>query len=166
MDINWQGLITAAITVFVITYFTKKSRFEVQEGQLKFGLFIRGLGIACLIFSLVPLIVLVTGNYQVEKPGEAVALVGLAVGFGIGAVYSLAEGFLVKGRFDDKGIYFSTPWTGVKEEAWADLEAVTFNGWCYWYLLRFKDGRVIRISSYLGGHGYLLELLREMGYDV
>lgn len=166
MDINWQGLITGAVTVFVITYFTKKAKFGVEDGQLKFGLFIKGLGIACLIFSLVPLVVLVTGNYQVEKPGETVALVGLAVGFGIAAIYSLAEGFLVRGQFDDKGIHFSTPWTGVKKEAWSDLESVAFNGWCYWYLLRFRSGKVIRISSYLGGHGYLLALLREMGHNV
>jgi len=165
MDINWQGLITGAVTVFIITYFIKKATFAAREGELKFGLFMKGLGLVCLLFSVVPLVVLLTGNYQVDKPGETTALIGLSIGFGVGAFYTLAEGFFVKGSYDNDSIIFSTPWTGKKSELWESLESTSFNGWCYWYVLKFKSGKTVRLSSYLGGHGYLIEFLQERGHD-
>ncbi len=165
MDINWQGLITGTITVFVITYFTKRATYAAQEGELKFGLFMKGLGLVCLLFSVVPFVVFLTGYYQVDKPGETIALIGLTIGFGIGAIYALAEGFFVKGTYDDTGIVFSTPWSGKKNERWNDLESINYNGWCYWYILKFKSGKVVRLSSYLGGHGYLLDFLQDRGHE-
>jgi hypothetical protein len=165
MDINWQGLITGAVTVFVITYFVKKAVYASEPGELKFGLFMKSLGVACLLFSVVPFIVFLTGNYQVEKPGETTALICLTIGFGIGAIYTLAEGFLVKGTYNESTITFYTPWSGGKNEKWEDLESVKFNGWCYWYVLKFKSGKIIRLSSYLGGHGYLLDYLHERGHN-
>ena len=165
MEINWQGIITGIVTVSVITYFTRKSLYAAQEGELKFGLFMKGLGLACLLFSVGPFIVLVTESYQVQKPGETTALIGLTIGFGIAAIYTLAEAFLVKGSYNETSIQFSTPWTGSKSEKWDDLESVDFNGWCYWYVLKFKSGKVVRLSSYLGGHGFLLGFLQDRGYD-
>lgn len=165
MDINWQGLIAGAVTVFVITYFTKKATFAAKEGELKFGMFMKVLGLACLLFSVVPFVVLLTGNYQINKPGETTALIGLSIGFGIGALYTLVEGFFVKGSYDHESINFSTPWTGKKSEKWDDLQTVKFNGWCYWYVLKFKSGKIVRLSSYLGGHGYLLAFLHERGHN-
>jgi hypothetical protein len=165
MDVNWQGLITGAVIIFVVTYATKKATFAAQEGELKFGLFIKGLGMICLLFSVVPFIVLLTGNYQVDKTGETTALIGLTIGFGIGAFYTLAEGFLVKGSYDEDLIKFSTPWTGKKAEKWDGLESIHFNYWCYWYVLKFRNGKIVRLSSYLGGHGFLLEFLRERGHN-
>ncbi|WP_028886805.1 hypothetical protein [Teredinibacter turnerae] len=165
MDINWQGLITGAVTVYVLTYFTKKASFAAEEGELKFGLFMKGLGLVCLLFSIVPFVVMVTGNYQVDKPGETSALIWLTIGFGVGAIYTLGEGFFVKGRYDQDFISFSTPWTGKKQEKWDNLESVKFNVWCYWYTLKFKSGKVVRLSAYLGGHGHLLEYLEESGHN-
>jgi hypothetical protein len=159
MDINWQGLISGAITVFVIGYFIKRAMYASIEGELRFGRFMIGLGLACLLFSVVPLVVLITENYQVNKPGETKALIGLIIGFGIGAIYCLIEAFFVKGSFDESGISFFTPWTGMKEEKWDDLVSIDFNDWCYWYVLKFKSGKVIRLSTYLLGHAYVLDLL-------
>ena len=42
MDINWQGLIAGAATVFVITYFTKKATFAAKEGDLPDFRLLRG----------------------------------------------------------------------------------------------------------------------------
>lgn len=112
-----------------------------------------------------PFCSLLTGNYQVDKPGETTALICLSIGFGIGALYTLAEGFFVKGSYDKESITFTTPWTGVKNEKWEDLQSVNFNGWCYWYVLKFKSGKIVRLSCYLGGHGYLLEFLQERGQN-
>ena len=165
MEINWQGIITGIITISVITYFTRKSLYSAREGELKFGLFMKGLGLVCLLFSVGPFFVLITENYQVQKAGETTALIGLTVGFGIAAIYTLAEAFLVKGSYNETSILFSTPWTGSKREKWDDLESVEFNGWCYWYVLNFKSGKIVRLSSYLDGHGFLLEFLQDCGHD-
>lgn len=114
MDISWQGLITGTITVFVITYFMKKAVYAAEPGELKFGLFIKSLGLACLLFSAIPFVVFLTGHYQAEKSGETTALIGLTIGFGIAAIYTLAEGFLVKGTYNESTITFYTPWSGEK----------------------------------------------------
>lgn len=165
MDINWQALITGAVTVFVIVYFSKRAAFSVKEGDLKYGLFIKGLGVVCLFFSLGSLALYLTENYQVDKAGETTALIGLFVGFGIAAIYTIGEGFFVKGSFDKQSISFFTPWTGRKVQSWENLFSVKFNPICYWYVLKFNTGNVIRLSSYLGGHGHLLAQLQEYGHD-
>lgn len=164
MEFNWQGIIASALTVGLTTYAINSARHSVQKGQLKYGLIIKGLGIVCLICCLGPLWVYLTDNYQVNKPGQATALIGLTIGFGFFAICSIAEGFFVKGNYDESSITFSTPWTGRKSCHWRDLESVTLNILCDWYVLKFKDGNTIRISSYLGGNGYLLDSLRDKGY--
>ncbi|WP_339720228.1 hypothetical protein [uncultured Paraglaciecola sp.] len=163
MDFNWQGIITSAITVGLITYAIKSANHSVEKGQLKYGLFIKGLGIVCLICCLVPLWVYLTDGYKVNKLGEATALIGLMIGFGIFSICTIGEGFFVKGSYDESSINFSTPWTGSKANNWRDLKSVKFNILCFWYVLQFNDGNTIRISSYLGGNCYLLDSLREKG---
>jgi hypothetical protein len=165
MEFNWQGIIISAFTVGLITYAINSASHSVQKGQLKYGLFIKGLGIACLIFCLGPFWVYLTDSYQVNKPGQATALIGLTIGFGFLAISTIAEGFFVKGSYDESSINFSTPWTGSKSSNWRDLESVKFNILCCWYVLQFKDGNTIRISSYLGGNGYILDFLRKNGHD-
>jgi hypothetical protein len=163
MDINWQGFITVTLTAFVIAYFTTKARFEAKKGQLQYGLFMKGLGLVSLLIAVVPFLILITGSYQVDRSGETTALIGIVIGFGIGAIYTLGEGFLVKGRYDKESISFTTPWTGKKHEKWDDLESIKFNAKCYWYVLKFKRGKVIRLSLLLGGYGYLIEYLEKRG---
>jgi len=142
-----------------ITYFEVKSGCSAQEGELRFGLFIKSLGLICLLISSVAFVVLLTENYNAEKFGETTALIGLIVSFGVGAFYVLLDAFFVKGNYDQKSIYFSTPWTGIKNEKWCDIKSVTYNSACSWHVLKFNSGKIIRISSYLGGSGYLIESL-------
>ena len=166
MEEVFRGIITTVVTVFVISYLIRESLYAAQEGELKFGLFMKGLGLVCLLFSAGSFFVLVTENYQVQKPGETAALLALIIGFGIAAIYTLGEAFLVKGSYDETSIRFSTPWTGSKYKQWDDLESVGFNDLCYWYVLTFKSGKVVRLSSFLAGHGFLLGHLQSRGYDV
>ena len=166
MDINLQDLIVGVLSLMTLAYFTKKSIYAAAPGKLRFGSFIKGLGLACLVFSVVPLAVLLTGNYEVEKAGETTALIALILGFGVVAIGLIAEGFFVKGRFSDEAIHFKSPWTGVKDERWCDLESLSFNRLLQWYTLKFKSGAVIRISIFLGGHTHLLKLLEAKGHDL
>ncbi len=131
---------------------------------LRFGNTIKGLGLVCLLLFFIPMFVLITGNYQIDKPGETTALIALIIGFGIASFYTLAEAFLVRGSYDSFSIKFSTPWTESKDERWEDLISVTYNGWCSWYLLQFNNGKVIRVSSYLSGSAGLIQLLQKHGY--
>lgn len=84
--------------------------------------------------------------------------VGLLVGFGSGAIYCFGEAAFVRGSFDEEGITFSTPWTGLKQEKWKDLSSVESNDGCAWYTLTFRSGKKIRLSRYLDGHLSALEM--------
>ena len=166
MDINLKVLIIGVLSLMTLAYFTKKSIYAATPGKLRFGSFIKGLGLACLVFSVIPLAVLLTGNYEIERPGETTALIALTLGFGVVAIGLIAEGFFVKGRFSDEAIHFKSPWTGIKDERWSDLESLSFNRLFQWYTLKFESGAVIRISTFLGGHTHLLKLLQAQGHDL
>lgn len=166
MDINWPALIAGAAVASVFTYYAGRASDARQPGELKFGSLIKGLGLVCLIIPVGSLLVFLSGNYQVGKPGETAALLGLSLGFGVLAIYTLAEGFLVRGSYDESAISFSSPWSGRKNEKWEDLESVEFNRLCGWYELKFRSGNVIRLSSYLGGRRHLLVFLQMRGHDT
>ena len=51
--------------------------------------------------------------WEIVLPGS---IVGLIVGFGLGAAYCFAEYFFTRGSYDNDGIDFRTPWTGRKTE--------------------------------------------------
>lgn len=163
MDVNWQALVTGSVIVVTISYITSKARFSVAEGELKYGYFMKGFGILCLLISLLLLALLLTANYQVNKPGETISLLGLIIGFSAMAIYMIGEAFFVKGRFDQDTISFTSPWKGYREEKWINLESVSFNSFGGYHVLKFKTGKVIRISTFLGGYGYLVELLHHQG---
>ena len=112
-----------------------------------------GLGVACILFSLLPIAMTVLAGH--DKDFWAKVL--LFVGFAVGGIYCLMEAALVRGAFDDEGIRFKTPWTGEKIEKWCDLESIDFNAACSWYTLSFRSGAKIRLSSYLNGHASALD---------
>ena len=90
----------------------------------------------------------------------------MIVGFGSGAGYCFAEYFLTRGRYDDNGIDFSTPWSGRKSELWSDLRGVEWSAQMSWYVLTFRSGNTIRISTMLGGHSGLLAVLEQKGLPL
>ena len=112
-----------------------------------------GLGVACLAIALLPIVMTLLGNDK-----EFWAKLFLFVGFGVGAAYCFGEAAFVCGTYDADGIFFSTPWTGQKNERWKDLQAVQLNDWGGWYTLTFKSGKRIRLSRLLGGHLSALEM--------
>lgn len=101
-----------------------------------FGPFMWGLGIACLVLALLPVISTIYFGHNREFWAKA----ALFVGFGLGAIYCFGEAALFRGKFDGNGIEFHTPWTGTKREKWQDLQSVELNDWCSWYTLTFKSG--------------------------
>jgi integral membrane sensor domain MASE1 len=134
-----SGLIGGVVAVVVTSLIAKSVGKTAPEGQLRFGIFLWVLGVACLVLALLPVAITVFGGHQ----KDFWAKVGLLVGFGIGGIYCLAEVALVRGSFDAEYIEFSTPWTGTKRELWKDLVSVELNDWCSWYTLTFRSGKKI-----------------------
>ncbi len=143
-----SGLIGGAITVAITAYVARAVGRAAAPGVLKFGVFMWLLASLCLALALLPVASTVLAGHD----REFWAKVALFAGFGLGSAYCFAEAALVRGRFNEQGIEFSTPWTGEKSEKWSNLTSVEFNVWCSWYVLTFKSGSKIRLSQYLGGH--------------
>jgi hypothetical protein len=158
-----SGLIGGLVSVAIVTYISAKVRGSAEQGALRYGSWLMVLGWCCFAFVGLATWALFYDYDVWERRSELFSVIGLLVGFGAGAVYCFAEYFSTRGTYDDQGIDFRTPWTGRKTESWSDLREVTFNDQASWYVLTFHDGKKIRISKMLGGHGGVLSLLAERG---
>lgn len=164
MDSSYSGIIGGIIAVILCTIVSSKISHKSTDGQLKFGILISGLFWCCLAISLVCLYVLLFTEYNYER--DFYPLIGLIVGFGVGAIYSFGEAFKVHGCFDETSIQFHTPWTGSKDELWANLKQVKFHGTPNWYTLTFESGAKIRLSALLSGHGLVIDHVKSLGHDL
>jgi hypothetical protein len=149
-----SGLVGGAVAVLLTTYIAKQVGRSAPHGQLRFGVILWLLTVACLALALLPIALTVIWGHD----KELWAKVALFVGFGFCAVYCFGEAAFVRGTFTDDEIRFTTPWTGPKQEKWRDLVSVELNDWCSWYTLSFKSGSKIRLSRYLSGHLAALDM--------
>lgn len=161
-----SGLIAGLVAAIVCAWVSKRARESAIEGDLRFGAFLPFMGSCSLV-----LVGLVLSGLLMDpdfRSGQDELLVGLAVLliFTLIGVYSFTEYARVRGSFDEAGIDFHSPWTGSKTEEWADLEALSFNRMAGWYVLRFRSGSIIRLSTLLRGHGDVLDLLKSKGHQV
>lgn len=159
-----SGLIGGLASVLICSYISAKVRGSAEQGTLRWGAWLVVLAFCCLAFAALAFSALFVDANVWEDGGELFAVIGLIVGFGSGAGYCFAEYFLTRGVFDDKKIDFYTPWTGRKTERWSDLCGAELNAQMSWYVLTFRSGNKIRISSLLGGHGGVLSLLEDRGF--
>lgn len=160
-----SGIIGGIVSVLIISYFSSRIRRSVNDGQLRYGWGLLVLGWACVAIAAFATWAFFYDNDAWDKPSELYSIIGLFIGFGAGAIYTFGEYYRVYGSYDDDGIIFHTPWTGTKDEKWRDLVSVKFNSNANWYVLKFRSGKTIRLSSLLGGHGGILVLLAEKGYE-
>jgi hypothetical protein len=160
-----SGLIGGLASIVICTYLSKKVRKAKVEGELRFGTAIAVLAWCCLSFVGLAVWAFFYDADSWEKPSELYSIIGLFVGFGIGAWYSFGEYFKVRGTFDENGIDFYTPWTGRKLESWQDLQTIKFNSQANWYVLTFKSGKKVRLSGLLTGHGDVIALLKKKGFE-
>lgn len=148
-----SGIVGGVIGIALTAYVAHRVGKAAPPGQLRYGWFIWVLGVACLAFSMFPVVLTLQGNN--DQPVATAILFIILFG---SALSCFTEAAFVRGHFNSETISHSTPWTGVKNEAWTDLESVSYNSGGGWYTLRFKNGKKIRLSSYLGGHRSVLEL--------
>lgn len=159
-----SGLIGGLVAVVVCTYISKNAKNSKVKGELRFGVFLLIPAWCCL--ALIGLVAWrLFNDPSWSRPGDLYRVVGLFIGLGAGSAYGFGEYYKVRGKFDDRGIDFYTPWTGRKTESWEDLESAGFNPIANWYTLRFKSGNRIRISGLMSGYGDVLNLLESKGYD-
>jgi hypothetical protein len=161
-----SGLIGGLVAVIIGTIVTKAARRKNTNGELKHGLLIFILALSCLAFSIFAAWMFVYDEDVHEQTSEFVSVLLLFFGFGIAAIACFAEYFKVSGTFDSDSISFYTPWTGSKKESWDDLVTAKFNGSMYWYTLEFKSGKKVRLSAYLLGHGEVLDIVKERGFEL
>jgi hypothetical protein len=161
-----SGLIGGLAAVAIVTYISTKARAQAQRGSLRYGAWLVVLAWCCAAFVAVAVWALYNDLDVWQDRGELFAVVGIIVGFGSGAAYCFAEYFGTHGTYDDDGIDFHTPWSGWKRERWRDLGAVEFNAQASWYVLTFRSGQKVRISSLLGGHGGVLVVLEQRGFPL
>jgi len=145
---------------------TKTAIKKATNGELKHGLPILYLAIACLLFSLFAAWAYFFDDDVQKRTSDVIATTFLFWGFGIATLSCFAEYFKVKGSFDNVGIEFYTPWTGAKKEKWENLYHAEFNDTMHWYTIEFKSGKKVRLSGYLLGHGEVLKILKGQGYDL
>ena len=148
-----SGLIGGLIAVLLTGFIASRVGKGGEPGKLRYGAFMWGLAVACLLLAFLPIAMTLVGHDK-----DFWAKVGLFVGFGAGSVYCFAEAAVVRGSFDDEGIAFKTPWTGAKSEKWRDLTSLEFVASCSWYTLTFRSGKKIRLSQYLRGHASAVEM--------
>ena len=158
-----SGIIGGVASLVICTYISKKVRDSSVNGELKFNSFIAAVAWCCLAFSVLAFCAFFFDNDVWEKRSEFFSVLGLVIGFGIGAVYCFGEYFKVHGTYNEQEIQFYTPWTGKKYEKWENLKSVKFNSTASWYVLEFRSGAKIRLSTFLSGHGKVLELVGTKG---
>ena len=153
MDSVVSGLVYGLLSTVVMAYVARCVGKDGRPGELGFGPFMWGLTLACLAFCLAP--VIATDYFGDETEFWPKATLFLL--FGAAAIGGFCEAAFVRGRFDRHGIQFHTPWTGTKRERWKDLVSIELDARCSWYVLTFRSGKVIRLSTYLTGHLAALE---------
>jgi len=161
-----SGLIGGLAAVAISTYISARVRGSADPGGLRYGSWLVVLAWCCLAFVGLAVWALFYDLDVWEKRSELFSVIGLIVGFGGGAGYCFAEYFGTRGTYDDQRIDFYTPWTGRKTESWNELNGVEFNAQASWYVLTFRSGNKVRISSLLSGHGGVLSLLEKRGFPL
>ena len=154
-----SGLIGGLASVAICSYISAKVRGSAEQGTLRYGAWLVVLGWCCLAFVGLAVSALFYDLDVWEKRSELLSVIGLIVGFGVGAAYCFGEYFFTRGAYDRDGIDFCTPWTGRKTERWSDLVTVDFNATANWFLLTFRSGNKVRISTMLSGYGGVLDVL-------
>jgi hypothetical protein len=158
------GIIGGIVSIILCGYVSSRISHKSNDGQLKFGLIISCLFWMCLLIVGACFFGLFFTDINLER--DLYPIVGLIVGFGLGAIYSYGEAFKVHGKFDEKSIQFHTPWSGSKDELWANLKQVKFHATPNWYTLTFESGAKIRLSALLSGHGLVIDHVKSLGHDL
>lgn len=157
-----SGVIGGMIAAVLLAYFSRRAAFAGAPGQLRFGWAMRGLGALCALATLGLAYIMSFTDHR----GQYVSLSILIAICALFTVYTLGETYGTKGTFDSAGIAFRSPWAGLRTQQWSDLVGVRLRPSMSWWVLTFRDGSKIRLSTWLEGHGAVLEHIRTVRADL
>ena len=161
--IRLVGAIAGGLTTFYILSFgIRLAARKDTKRRLYFGGFILGLTLACTAFTMLMFWVL----FFVDHGGQHVPIFLLIAMFGFFSVYFWGEIVWTKGFWNDEGLGFQSLWNGRRYYEWDDLTGVQFNQSMYWYVLTFRGGKPVRISTYIHGFADLINKIEDMGFSV
>ena len=160
MSWEYSGLIGGIVGAALCFYISKKNGNRAPHGVLRFGFFM--LFFAVLGFAIAALGVFLF-FYGTHRDQLVYDILLAIFGFGM-SIYIFGEYFFTKGKFNENGIEFKSPWSAPKREEWSNLLSVEFNSVASWYVFQFKSGNAIRLSSLLSGHRVVLDLVIEKGH--
>jgi len=146
MEIIVKGIIIGVIFAY-IGYIKHK---EAVKGKLFYSKWIVWLGTFSLIFVLIILYALFTGQVKDER-GEYIAIILLIFSFSLITLACFMEYKITLGHYDKEGIRFCTPWSKCKEYKWSEIDKITYNESMNWYIFHSKDNQKMRFSIYLTG---------------
>ncbi|PID66967.1 MAG: hypothetical protein CR975_00245 [Gammaproteobacteria bacterium] len=162
MYVDWQSIVTAVLVIAILGYLMHHAKYSKNKGNLSYDLTMKVIAVLVFLFAMIPLYAFLTKSYQMNKSGEMTALICLMVFSSVAAIYAIGDTFFVYGNFNNKDIAFYSPWRGLRKQKLIDLETYSYNSIAAWYVLSFKDGTKIRISTYLGGYGHLIKLIKKI----
>ena len=145
-----EFILKAIITIAIFSYIGYITHKESKKGKLFYSKWIVWLGIICLIFLLIILYALITGQVKNELK-EYIAIITLFLFFLITTFACFMEYKITLGKYNEEGIKFCTPWSKCKECKWSEIDKVTYNDYMHWYIFHCKDNQKMRFSIYLTG---------------
>lgn len=170
MPTNWVRLLAPALTAILLRALLGRAGRSVPpppgtSPQLTYGRGMVILGVGVLLFALLMSLVYVAS--PPEGRGDVLALVGLLGGFAPAGLYVAVEARWARVYVSRDGIISASPWRRPKALAWRDVASVHFSRALCYLVLTGRDGGTIRVSPYLTGFPFLLDVVAErVGEDV
>ena len=149
-------IVVTGLIFFYIAFITRK---EAEFGNLFFSKWVLYLGFICLVLSLGMLYILLSGQVR-DEFSQYFSIGLLIISFGGAGIASILEYKMVRGKYNNKRIIFSTPWSGCKSFLWSEIKKITYND-LHMYVLHHKNGKKIRLSEYITGLDDVLYIIEQ-----
>jgi hypothetical protein len=133
--------------------------FALRPGWLLNGLFV-----FCVAFVVLMVIALANITSRPDWREQIVPLVGLILGFGCGAVYVAWVAYSRTVRWNDERIIVFRRFGQMTDYPLSAVRTVTTNSFTSEHIIRFEDGRKLRIPTMMKGANDLARKLQDHGF--
>ena len=159
------GIVGGVIAVALLLCIQYRVKRMPANGEIRRGVFMFGLGMAFAVITIVFAYILIAGIDGWGSSNDRVFDLVLFAVMAASALYFLLEFFTVRGRYDATGIQFQSIWSGKRCEVWENLASVEHNELASWHRLVFNNGASIRISTLMGGHQGVMDIISTLGSE-
>lgn len=152
---------TIAVTTLLFRSVCPAARQEAGKFVVAYG---RNLKIVAAASWLLVVALFVCA--AISRPSDRVAVFCVASAFFLLALYLHLEFFHVSIRFDDLGLYTTSPWRRNRFIPWSAVSTVRFSQLAQWYVLSTSRMGRVRLHLYLSGLQSLLTELDRRGIAI